>query len=857
MENEVYPRTRKEDERLIVRTQESFSGGMVSDVEPTDLSPTQVAYLNNARGHTNAIKGRKGTTPFIGGALPHITDNLTLALAESAGVWTLTCTDVDDQVFAPWMVGCKVGQLSPAFTFIITKVVVAQEDDLTTNVVEVAKKDSVVATTLTSAYIRGSVNAIYSDRDDEIIYYQIGQKIYYREVNSEVWNEYIVLGPVPSNTRANFYKIDNRIVLFTTSGIYVLGDRSDGAYAWVANGPAPQYKINVSGSSDRYVDPSAYRYIYTYSRIKGNSIVNRNNLGTFIELETAPYFHFLKDQELQIENQPNYVPDFNNQDNTLNYLPLPIENSTYVSLGIGAGYDNAEAWASLSDEGEKPFLYVTYNGHTSKIYFDFSLVETLNDVAKVINSAMYNDVDTSVNFKLGGQQDAPKFLLYSTNGDKAVNVTAVVDANAFDLITEGAVVDSDVATSCGHMVRYLRYPTDRKDITHYNIYRTDDILPFVNSNENNRLDPRRANNPNIFGWIEDIPACKIVYCKIVSGVMTETNAAGEVKEGALNIQDVGNTLINAVGEAELVIDDAVYVDGVVTSFKVSGAGAIDTAVSLFYFGGDTHFSGTKDANGVITPGIYSKTFDSDDVGKVIFWYDGAVSTIKSVTAGVATVFDKVVITVEAQAVMDPNYRTYFDTVNKANRLGQLAFWPLKTRFYKPLPYSDISAYNRGNIVTAVTNRAEIYYSDTNETRLMGYYDVNNQSSSAIDDGIKAIWVVNNLFIVCTLDKTFSVNQRQANVIADTKTGSYYTSLPDPVLVQDGIGTSHQYKVSNGPNGEKIVITNEPAIRSFGPTGYGPNLAEGSIQQTEIQLMSNNMVVDYDKIGGLFIWGKRG
>jgi len=857
MENEVYDNSKIQDERLVIRTQEAFDGGMVSDSEPTDLSSSQVAYLSNARGHKNAIKGRKGTAPFLGGSLPHITDNLTLVLAESEGVWTLTCTDVEDQVFIPWMVGCKVGQNSPAFTFIITEVVLAEEDDLTSNTVVIAKKDSVTATTLTSAFIRGSINAIFSDRDEEIIYYQIGQQIFYREVESEVWNEYLVLGTEPSNTRANFYKIDNRIVLFSTSGIYVLGEISDGAYAWIANGPVPQYKVNVSASSDRYVDPSAYRYIYTYSRIKGNSIVNRNNLGTFIELETAPYFHFLKDQELLIENQPNYIPDFNNQDNTLNYLPLPIENSTYLSLGIGADYDNAKAWATLSDEGQSPFLNVTYNGHTSKIYFDFSLVETLNDVAKVINSAMYNDVDTSVNFKLGGQQDNTKFLLYSTNGDKTIGVTALVDANDFDLVTEGAIINSDVTTSCGHAVKYLRYPTDRKDITTYSIYRTSDILPFVNSNENNRLDPRRANKPNVFGWIEDVPACKIIYCKIVSGILTEVNAAGESKEGALNIQDVGNTLVNADDSSQLTIDDAIYTAGVLTSYRVSGAGSTDTAVSLFYFGGDTHFSATKDSNGVITTGTYSKTFDDDDIGKVIFWYDGAVSTIKSVTDGVATVFDTIPVTVESQAVMDPSYRVFFDTINKANRIGQLEFWPLRTRFYRPLPYSDVSAYNRGNIVTAVTNRSEIYYSDTNETRSMGYYDVNRQSSNSIEDGIRAIFVVNNLFIVCTLDKTFSVNQRQANVVADLETGTYYTSLPDPVLVQDGIGTSHQYKISNGPNGEKIVITNEPAIRSFGNTGYGPNLAEGSIQETEIQLMSNNMVIDYDKIGGLFIWGKRG
>jgi len=842
----TYPHSPQQDKRLVVRTQENFTGGMVSDMEPTDLSPTQVAYLSNARGHTNAIKGRKGTIEAPGGKLPRIIEDLTLTLSILEGVSSITCTT---EVFEDWMIGCKIGSETNTDVFIIT-------DVTSTTVVEVVKKDSVTVFSETDGFIRGPINASYSDRDNEVLYFLIGREVYYRDVTGDEWKQYVLLSNTPSNTRSSFYKIDERIVLFNSGGIYVLGKESDGAYAWLANGPIPARKLNIS-SAERLIDPAIYNYSYTYARIKGSYIVNRNNLGTSIEVETPPFFFLGEDEgSIPVTNQPNYIADGANRDFTAIKTATPIEDSTYVGFPINDSFKNANTWASLSNEELDPFLRVTVDGDTKDLYFDFSLAVTLQDVAEVIDRVLSEEMGFTIWCKLGGGGSTPKLLIYSTDKDIAISLTAVAGSDDYCLLTEGVITNSTVTTACGNMVQYLRYPGDRKDITHYPVYRTGNILPHINRDtEGDEKDKRIFSDSNAFAWVEDVAACKMFYGKIVSGVLSETTSAGESKVGLLKIQDVGNTLVRVGNGTTLTIDDALYtLDGIANEYTVTGEGSTDTAVELFYFGAETYFTATKSALGVVTT---AQEFDSDDIGKLIFWYDGSVSTIKSVAGTVATVFDDVEVTIAQPGLMDPTYRTFFDTVNENKRIGYYYNWPLRTRFYKPLPYSDVSAYNKGNIISAVTDKNELYYSDTNENRTMGYYDVNHQSIKTIEDGIRCIYVVNDLFIVCTLEKTYSINQKQGSVEYDDRWGLYYTLLPAPSLVQDGIGVSHQYKVANGPNGEKLVITNEPAVRPFNGITYGPNLAEGSIQQTEIQRLSNNMVVDYDKIAGVHLWGKRG
>jgi hypothetical protein len=422
----TYPHSPQQDKRLVVRTQENFSGGMVSDMEPTDLSPTQVAYLSNARGHTNAIKGRKGTTEAPGGVLPRIVEDLEMELSITEGVANLTCTT---ESFEDWMIGCKIGSDTNTDIFIITEVT-------SSTVVLVAKKDSVTTFSETDVFLRGPINAVYSDRDNEQVYFLIGKEVYYRDVDDSNWAQYVMLGTGPSNTRSSFYKIDERIVLFNSGGIYVLGKISDGAYAWMANAPIPTYKINKNEDGDRFVDPSAYNYTYTFARIKGSYVVNRNNLGTFIELETAPYFFLNEDKGTQqVTNQPVYEPDGLNNDHTLNKTQVQIEDSTYISFLIGTSFINAGSWTYLSNEELEPFFRVTFNDETSDLYFDFSLVTTLKEAADVIGRALYDDIDSTLRWKLGGTIEDPTFIIYSTEKSNSISLTAVTDSNDFCLLT--------------------------------------------------------------------------------------------------------------------------------------------------------------------------------------------------------------------------------------------------------------------------------------------------------------------------------------------------------------------------------------------------------------------------------------
>jgi hypothetical protein len=79
-------------------------------------------------------------------------------------------------------------------------------------------------------------------------------------------------------------------------------------------------------------------------------------------------------------------------------------------------------------------------------------------------------------------------------------------------------------------------------------------------------------------------------------------------------------------------------------------------------------------------------------------------------------------------------------------------------------------------------------------------------------------------------------------------------MDPPEMVDENIGTANEVSVATYKNNGEIVFTNEPAIRIFTGKEYGPNIAEGKIQKSDMQKFTGPVTIDYDPVVGITLWG---
>ena len=202
---------------------------------------------------------------------------------------------------------------------------------------------------------------------------------------------------------------------------------------------------------------------------------------------------------------------------------------------------------------------------------------------------------------------------------------------------------------------------------------------------------------------------------------------------------------------------------------------------------------------------------------------------------------------------NPTSRQFYDTINDRVQNGYLRSWSLGTRYYTPMPNTNISAYTNGILMSAIRDDNIIHYSDTNRFRTIGYHNELYQSNNKLEKGIRCILVVNNLFGIFTGSETFNINPKQGQVF-ENEFGEFYTFLPDPFLVNGNIGVSHQFKWTYGDRGDVLMVTNEPAVRFFNGTQYERDHSKEAVKITELEQMSPMMVVAYNTNDGVLMWG---
>jgi len=566
MQRTFSPRTKEQDQRSIDRKVSEFTGGMYPDLVPSKIPNGSTSNLVNARALGDVITGRTGSVEMTTLVLPY--EKTGVEFDRVGNEVTITSA----HTFANTDKGYKLSDNSGIIMFI------EQVNSATTLTIS-GNYDDAVDASYTGYNLRGQINCSYSNTSNGKQYYVIGTKLYMRIKLNLEWLEFTIVGDELDNSLSTIHEINDRVFLTNESGIYKLSDDVDNRIALQMNQPLPKFNVNRSEKLNM-TNPSAYNYIYGFSTIEGDTRLSRRDSGAVIELETPPYLQVGKELNTIPIGDETYDVDGQFKDYTTNFSSTPIDDAWYTRITIDDAYKNPVAYSELSDGLFEPNFEITVNAETYTCYPNFSGVRNMTEVAVRIEDAL-RQIDTGLSFKFGsiddsGDSETLVFYCYHVLFYYVISIGSV-SGIGFDMFVAGnnCLATSNVVTSMGHDLMWLRYPEDNHMITSYPVYRTKDIFPHVEESPS-LIDPRLNNNPDTFALITDVPAAKLFTAEIdgTTGVMTVSDS--------FDIGDSYNTIITTSGTTVAVSDPIRNaVTGITFQYNTDYTGANITSELMF------------------------------------------------------------------------------------------------------------------------------------------------------------------------------------------------------------------------------------------------------------------------------------
>jgi hypothetical protein len=328
MKEVFQPRSRLENEVKITKNQNDFSAGMIQDV-PASLIPEQgLAELDNIIDYGDRLTTRTGTKQWSTTILPSLRTgyNVTSTVTGTTRtvVWVSGTTFTADDIgnFFVFADGTHERIRTNADTHTITT-----ETDVTT------------AKNTTTGYIRGAINCIYYHKVLKKIVILIGTKIYISDaVTISSWTQAYSCSSVdPSNFISSAQEYNNCVFIFNSNGIFKL-DLTAAPYSFYkCNSANPTTRIidsiptTAQLAADSTLDDYKYRYIYSYSRFDGTSVLgDRQTSGALYTQESG-----INDLDLKLVD---YATVYKNTDIGIVSTGSTIPNSVSLTLYAPTDY---------------------------------------------------------------------------------------------------------------------------------------------------------------------------------------------------------------------------------------------------------------------------------------------------------------------------------------------------------------------------------------------------------------------------------------------------------------------------------------------------------------------------------------
>lgn len=260
---------------------------------------------------------------------------------------------------------------------------------------------------------------------------------------------------------------------------------------------------------------------------------------------------------------------------------------------------------------------------------------------------------------------------------------------------------------------------------------------------------------------------------------------------------------------------------------------------------------TATEGGVFTAAdVNSVIYLSDDGGSV---YSRKIIAEISGTARVAIlpIYGSWVATIHGSVT-----RSFNDTITDETiiNFADDPSFALQTRFFEPLPSSNVGALSRGFAFVCPDAKSKISYcSYTSERRfVLGWYRPDWQVDTAIDDSIVALKSYPDRIVAFGKRATWASNVAAFSKITTEKIGEVVYTVPQFSVI-DLKGILHVGAIQDVSLGQSVVMTKDGGTFLFDGKIYSNDLSANKISSL-LRAIGTTVISSYDGNGGYMLFG---
>ena len=673
-------------------------------------------------------------------------------------------------------------------------------------------------------YIQGKTHVLYQHKMNKRFFLHIDSRLFYASFGDSTWTQIFQMGYYGlADSKSYVYEFDDYLVIVNENGIFKIKINADVPYFFKMNSPPPRVLIGDVAETEllTYGRP----YIYSSSKLTGNDkwrytkSLTRDRDRTDTEADDGAT---LIEQETGTTRLNNNKKDFGS---VFTELPIGSGLETYGVLTCGnwvAGTDDQVLLWRAIDDGS---FSITIDGSNYNVMVDYTNAENIGDIPQMTQDAIrgLSDLLGGVVVEIDPNAGNPRFIFRtaevdgSTIGVLAAHTTGAgtdvstgAGANFQGTAADGAAADNaalwresnDIGLLTVSPIQDTPVAGGEYHLTHYTVYGPKDIGP-----DGTQL----GNNPDAYTFLADVPHAKAYTGSVnAAGVLTLT-------QGMLSYADVGSILEFQDGTRVTIAT----VTGVATGTVLPVAAVAAQSCAIGNNGAGANFGVMTVTQAAFTLTIASGYALTDqDIGKPVFYSDGTINWIRSRTSATVAVMLNSATKASQAACINPTSRRFNDTITDETIEARFHFAPFTpdNRFYIELPNTDLGVVVPGFIVVAQTGDNVIRYTPlAKEARDQKYFAGSYNNARHFDDyaegAIQRLAKYPDKLIVFCSRSVWGCPTNIPMVTEIKDFGITIAVLPNLTLL-DNVGVLHVESADWVDVGKEIMITSEPAIRTF-------------------------------------------
>jgi hypothetical protein len=825
----IAPGSNERDRSLITFNTERFGSGIVNDPPASVIPESALAYGENIIAYPTEVVPRTGSVLWTSEEIPPLAGRTGYSASKSG--YIITC---DQNHFTQSDVG----------RYFVWPGTETEHDEIIRYIsgtsVEVANTGDKVWQA--GCYMRGHINLWKFHPMLHKWLFMFSNELWIASLDMNIWTSVSVLSrDLPNDAISGGYQFDEYSwVVFNSNGVFKVDTDMLDPIAYRVNIPIPN--VAIAEVAETVETDYQYGYLYGAARLSEYSLFRTRMTPVRIETEGGTNA---------------WGSDFQDFNDVWTADPIGPATATYGKLTcatLSVGYRNVEAWKVITNG---TFRVNISSVGTFEIFCDFSDVESMIDVAEVIQAALRHYFFGATcefvenGFVLTSGRIAGGTISYLTAGFYGTDISGILgglEDSASSISAEVVNTPQVVGPLYVPIVPSSEPQEYQWHLTHFPVYRTLDKNGLYKQNTTEQ----RLNDPERYVWVYDLRICAAFFARKFNGHVLAS--IGQFEEA-----DVGSTIEWEDGTRDTIVS-YVDTDDVIVD---TSSGYLQETIMMAACIGNGRVMRVSQSGTTVTR-THGDSFSASDVRKTIHWSTGYRSIITAyIDANNVTVnddYDKD----EQGITLDPTYRMFNDTVSDDTLRTRETSLLCRTRFLEPLENCNIGVVVPGYMITAQRGAGKIEYSAlaVGYDYLVGYCNKGYQVSETIKDDIQFLLMAPNRFIALCSNRVWGGPTSVSEFVTMPKTGVVVPVLGGIDVIDGNIGCVDWGSIQEIEHGVYRMRTNEPGgigLRDFNGFSFGPNHLEvPKTAQTNwldsFRNLQNATASLYDGHLGYVLWG---